>query len=120
MRFLGGGIGHKIWHLLPQPPPASKKQGLEHLNVQHSSESQAPPNTGSSLKRKRQTGDNEESEEDLSQHEQEDFGYEDPIAVREDDEADWVDEVDEDGNWPEDEGNAEDNEDFDLRGFAEL
>lgn len=118
MRYLGGGIGHRIWHLLPQPPSNSPDKEPPAKRVRRAHDTEVEQEV---------VGEPEEfhqSDEEEQEDEVEDFGYGAPEAIREAD-KDWEDEKsdgeDDDENnglGPEDAENKGNN--LEMRGFAEL
>ena len=127
MRYLGGGVGHRIWHLLPQPPAIPSRKKTQFPDPEETSRPEFPI----TLKRKRkalakesddsESSSNEDENDDENEDEMADFDYRDPDeVVEEDDEEDWVDEDFEDDAGPEGEENEVFDDDYDLRGFAEL
>lgn len=63
MRFLGGGIGHRVWHLLPQPDPLPRRR------------------TGPNSKDKGRAVYDDEDEDDIADenYEEDDENYEDTL-----------------------------------------
>lgn len=119
MRYLGGGIGHRIWHLLPQPQTMSttKKKAT---NYPTPDEITLAPGISDSRRKRKDPSD--EGPEKLTEDEERDceildFDYGEPEM---DQEGDWVDENDEDNIGPEEDGDGLLNNDYDLKGFAEL
>ena len=115
MRFLGGGIGHRIWHLLPQPAALTSRKRATFPEPEETSHPLFV--TEPTRKRKARADDDLESldEEEEFEQELEDYDYGEPDAVVEEDgDGDWVDEVDENNMGPEDGENEVYNDDYDL------
>ena len=141
MRYLGASIGHRIWHLLPQPEPITKPRRRK--GTHGDSESALFPGNDEEFE---SDGDYDDALEDLDDYirdlednaedgeeggedagdgvedfegEREDFGYDDPDSVQVRDSEEGA-EDDEDDFGPEGDNTQIDDNAFDLRGFAEL
>lgn len=124
IRYLGGGIGHKVWHLLPQPSPipvnqrlGRRKRPLEDVDELGSGDGTNLPEGGSSDRQDVDRIQDLASDESDCEWEDDDEEEDDEEDNEEEDEEEGDEE---DDNNDEDQGEDCEDQAFNLQGFAEL